>query len=93
MMDNHCKDCCCAQSWEALGITTYTGQSIPEHIAAQRATIQQLEARVKELDGLVVKWIYLTDMGLPLEDVIVMGEKLLVESKAAVTIDPAHDSC
>lgn len=28
----HCKDCCCAKSWVALGITEYTGKSIPEHI-------------------------------------------------------------
>jgi hypothetical protein len=29
---NHCKDCCCARSWEAIGVTTYTGMSIVEHI-------------------------------------------------------------
>jgi len=29
---NHCKDCCCAKSWEALGIKEYTGKSIPEEI-------------------------------------------------------------
>ena len=28
----HCKDCCCARSWKALGVTTYTGMSIVEHI-------------------------------------------------------------
>lgn len=28
----HCKDCCCARSWKALGISRYTGKSIPEHI-------------------------------------------------------------
>lgn len=32
----HCKDCCCAQSWKALGITQYTGKSIPEHITDLR---------------------------------------------------------
>ena len=26
----HCKDCCCARSWRALGIDSYTGESIPE---------------------------------------------------------------
>ncbi len=36
--DNHCKDCCCARCWEALGITKYTGKSIPEHIAELVAT-------------------------------------------------------
>lgn len=32
----HCKDCCCARSWAALGITKYTGKSIPEHIEELR---------------------------------------------------------
>ena len=30
----HCKDCCCARSWNALGVSEYTGKSIPEHITA-----------------------------------------------------------
>lgn len=34
---NHCQDCCCAQSWTALGVTEYDAQSIPEHIAEVRA--------------------------------------------------------
>lgn len=34
--ENHCKDCCCAESWKALGIKEYTGKSIPEHIAELR---------------------------------------------------------
>jgi hypothetical protein len=34
--ENHCKDCCCAQTWKALGITGYTGRSIPEHIIELR---------------------------------------------------------
>jgi hypothetical protein len=29
---NHCVDCCCARSWKALGIESYTGKSIPEEI-------------------------------------------------------------
>ena len=32
----HCIDCCCARSWKALGITEYTGLSIPEHIERLR---------------------------------------------------------
>lgn len=32
----HCKDCCCAQSWEALNIKEYDGKSIPEHITDLR---------------------------------------------------------
>jgi hypothetical protein len=35
--NEHCKDCCCARSWAALGISEYTGKSIPEHIASLRA--------------------------------------------------------
>ena len=40
----HCRDCCCARSWEALGITEYDGRSIPEHIAALRQRIAALRA-------------------------------------------------
>ena len=32
----HCTDCCCAQSWKALGIDEYTGKSIPEEITHLR---------------------------------------------------------
>lgn len=39
----HCKDCCCAHSWTALGVSEYTGRSIPEHIAALRADNQRLQ--------------------------------------------------
>ena len=46
---SHCKDCCCARSWEALGITEYTGLSIPEHI--ERLTTERDEAR-KEVAAL-----------------------------------------
>jgi|SRR5580698_202812 hypothetical protein len=36
----HCKDCCCARSWQALGVTDYTGMSIPEHIERLRAALE-----------------------------------------------------
>lgn len=36
-LDEHCKDCCCAKAWNALGITEYTGKSIAEHIAELKA--------------------------------------------------------
>ena len=39
----HCKDCCCARAWEALGVAAYTGMSIPEHIERLRAEL--VEAR------------------------------------------------
>lgn len=42
--NEHCKDCCCARSWAALGIASYTGRSIPEHITDLRV---QLEAELK----------------------------------------------
>jgi len=41
--DEHCKDCCCARSWAALGITGYTGKSIPEHIEALRAALAEAQ--------------------------------------------------
>jgi hypothetical protein len=39
---HHCKDCCCARSWAALGITEYTGKSLPEHIEELRASLDRL---------------------------------------------------
>jgi hypothetical protein len=38
----HCKDCCCAQSWEALGVKEYDGGSIPEHINSLQAENEEL---------------------------------------------------
>jgi hypothetical protein len=37
----HCRDCCCARSWKALGITSYTGKSIPEHIEQLRTVLER----------------------------------------------------
>ncbi|MFH1328565.1 MAG: hypothetical protein ABIH76_06985, partial [Candidatus Bathyarchaeota archaeon] len=45
----HCRDCCCAQSWAALGITEMTGLSIPEEIEklkAENVRLQELHAAV-----------------------------------------------
>ena len=42
---SHCQDCCCAQSWAALGITKYTGRSIPEEITRLRAALIALANR------------------------------------------------
>lgn len=39
MTDDHCKDCCCARSWKALGIESYTGKSIPEEITALKTKL------------------------------------------------------
>lgn len=50
----HCKDCCCARAWEALGINTYTGKSIPEHIAALLAQREGLLEALKEAKALCV---------------------------------------
>lgn len=39
MSDGHCDDCCCAAAWKALGITEYTGRSIPEEIERLRRVV------------------------------------------------------
>lgn len=44
LKSGHCKDCCCARSWEALEITGYTGKSIPEEIEALKAEVERLRA-------------------------------------------------
>ena len=48
MTDEHCKDCCCARSWKALGITEYTGRAIPEHIESLRARLTEAENLLRE---------------------------------------------
>ena len=40
----HCKDCCCARSWTALGFEKYTGLSIPEHIEMLRNSLREYMA-------------------------------------------------
>jgi len=50
----HCKDCCCAKSWEALGITEYTGRSIPEEITELRGALRESLEQIER-----------GDMGLP----------------------------
>jgi hypothetical protein len=50
----HCKDCCCARSWEALGNPPYSGVSIPQHIEQLKAQLQRArEASMSEIDGLI----------------------------------------
>jgi hypothetical protein len=44
MDTNHCKDCCCARSWEALGAKEYTGKGIPEHITELRNDLAKYKA-------------------------------------------------
>jgi hypothetical protein len=41
---NHCRDCCCAQSWQALGVSEYDGKPISEHITALRDELAALKA-------------------------------------------------
>ena len=52
LQTEHCKDCCCARSWKALGVNGYTGKSIPEHIADLQRTLKKIvkawDAWVKE---------------------------------------------
>ncbi len=47
----HCKDCCCAKSWEALGIKDYTGKSIPEEIVK----LKKEKWGILELEGLSLR--------------------------------------
>lgn len=48
----HCRDCCCcARSWKALGVTTYTGKSIPEHI---ELLTRERDAALLQLSGQTV---------------------------------------
>ena len=47
LKEEHCKDCCCAQSWKALGITEYAGNSIPEEIEALKARAENAEAEAE----------------------------------------------
>ena len=46
----HCMDCCCAQSWNALGITEYTGKNIPEHISGIKSALSQARAEAERLN-------------------------------------------
>ena len=46
--DNHCKDCCCARVWAALGITGYTGKHVSEHVAELKSDYAALLARVEQ---------------------------------------------
>ena len=43
----HCKDCCCARSWNALSVTEYTGKSIPEHITELIAEVRRLRKNLE----------------------------------------------
>jgi hypothetical protein len=49
LKDTHCRDCCCAQSWLALGVYKYDGKSIPEHITALRSELAALQAEIDHL--------------------------------------------
>ena len=43
-----CRDCCCARSWQALGVAEHTGLSIPEHIEGLKVRVEQAEAALAE---------------------------------------------
>lgn len=45
----HCKDCCCARAWEALGIQMYTGRSIPEEIERLRDRLTDHERWLRDM--------------------------------------------
>ena len=52
--EEHCKDCCCARSWKALGVTAYDGKSIPDHITALTAKLERCEAALETIAGFAV---------------------------------------
>jgi uncharacterized protein YvpB len=47
---NHCADCCYAQSWKALGITEYTGKSIPELIQILQQRLIETQVQLKDVE-------------------------------------------
>jgi hypothetical protein len=49
----HCADCCCDKSWKALGITEYTGKSIPEHIAELMQQAASGQRAVEAMDRII----------------------------------------
>ena len=48
---NHCADCCCARCWKALGITKYSGKSIPEHITELVKALRACSVRFREYEA------------------------------------------
>jgi hypothetical protein len=56
---DHCKDCCCAQSWAALGISEYNGKSIVENIIDLKAQLAAVTAEREDFAGalrMVGRW-------------------------------------
>ena len=51
----HCEDCCCARSWKALGVTTYTGMTIVEHIKQLVQQHDTLRTQARELAEVTLK--------------------------------------
>ena len=43
LRDGHCKDCCCARCWNALGVHEYTGKPIPEYITELRTQLSEAQ--------------------------------------------------
>ncbi len=56
----HCKDCCCARSWEALGNPSYSGTSIPQHIEQLQRELAEARGRehkmVRGFETLLDEW-------------------------------------
>lgn len=68
---NHCLDCCCARSWKALGVDSYTGKSIVEHIEELRSANAALMARVDALlDAAAILQNQLLDKSDELSEII-----------------------
>lgn len=64
-IDPHCVDCCCSRSWAALGISEYTGKSIPEEIESLHAKLAACQALLREAVDMIADdgWLemYKTD--------------------------------
>ena len=62
---DHCRDCCCAESWKALGVTEYDGKSIPEHITALQAELTSLKEEALPVECGDCRYCVLRDDHIP----------------------------
>ena len=69
----HCADCCCARSWKALGISEYTGKSIPEEITH----LQELVIKNRDIA---------TDLKYQLDDEVKENERLRTELEKVISL-------
>lgn len=74
LREGHCKDCCCARSWEALGGQIHPGTSIVGCIEGLRENAararSEIAARDRTIEGLRAKlvpngWAWRSDVAAP----------------------------